>query len=322
MAVTTRTQIPLEVDAVYNKELLFRATHLLVHDKWAKKSSLKGNSGSNLMRFRRYTTLTSSTTPLTEGTTPADTQIAQTNFTVTLNQYGAYATITDRISYESVDPVLLETVGIMGDQMGQSLDDITRDVIHAGTQVQYTGGRVSRVTVATGDNIAYTDIEKAVETLKTGIARKITPMVNATQNIGTSAINASFIAIVTPNIGKQLKRLTQFIRVENYSSTMTVMDWEIGKIDDIRVIETTNGKVFTGAGAAGIDVHSMVIFGKEAYANVAIDTEMGRSIIKDFGSAGTADPLEQRATVGWKATFASAILNNNFIVRIECAKAP
>lgn len=317
----TRTQIPLEVDAVYNKELLFRTTHMLVHGRWAKKAKISANAGSNVMRFRRYPTLASSLTPLTEGVTPAETTFSTTQLTVSLNQYGAFTTLTDRLNYESVDNVLMESVGLMGDQGGQTLDDITRDVIHAGTQVIYCGGQVARNALLVTNNITYAEIEKAVELLKTGLARKITTMVDASGKINTSPINSAFIGVVTPNLAKQVKRLTQFVRVENYSSTATVMEGEIGKIEDVRIIETTNAKVFVGGGAAGIDVHSMVIFGQEAFAEVEIDSESIRSIIKPLGSAGTADPLDQRATAGWKCTFASTILNNNFLVRIEAGKA-
>jgi N4-gp56 family major capsid protein len=44
-----------------------------------------------------------------------------------------------------------------------------------------------------------------------------------------------------------------------------------------------------------------------------------KNIVKPLGSAGTADPLEQRATSGWKATFVAKILNDAFLVRVEHA---
>ena len=42
-------------------------------------------------------------------------------------------------------------------------------------------------------------------------------------------------------------------------------------------------------------------------------------IVKQLGSAGTADPLNQRATVGWKAIKTVEILVDQYIVRIESA---
>jgi len=44
-----------------------------------------------------------------------------------------------------------------------------------------------------------------------------------------------------------------------------------------------------------------------------------RQIFKPLGSAGSADPLEQRQTVGWKATFVAYRLNENFMQRYEHA---
>ena len=40
---------------------------------------------------------------------------------------------------------------------------------------------------------------------------------------------------------------------------------------------------------------------------------------QQLGSAGTADPLNQRSTVGWKATKAAARLVEAFMIRIETA---
>ena len=41
-------------------------------------------------------------------------------------------------------------------------------------------------------------------------------------------------------------------------------------------------------------------------------------IVKQKGSAGTADPLNQRSTVGWKALKTSELLVPEYIVRFEC----
>ena len=44
-------------------------------------------------------------------------------------------------------------------------------------------------------------------------------------------------------------------------------------------------------------------------------------IVKPKGSAGSADPLNQRSTVGWKATKTACILTQAFMVRVETASA-
>ena len=48
-----------------------------------------------------------------------------------------------------------------------------------------------------------------------------------------------------------------------------------------------------------------------------ISGEALRFIYQPLGSAGTADPLEQRQTAGWKATFIAYRLNESFMYRYE-----
>lgn len=72
---------------------------------------------------------------------------------------------------------------------------------------------------------------------------------------------------------------------------------------------------------AAMDVHSTLIFGKDAYGVVDVAGSGAlQIIIKPHGSAGTQDPLDQRATVGAKvAAYTAAILNDLWILRIEHA---
>ena len=84
-------------------------------------------------------------------------------------------------------------------------------------------------------------------------------------------------------------------------------------------METTEAKIFNGAGADGIDVYSTLIIAANAYATTKIKNGGLETIIKQLGSAGTADPLNQRATVGWKAIKVTEILSQQYMIRIETA---
>jgi N4-gp56 family major capsid protein len=129
----------------------------------------------------------------------------------------------------------------------------------------------------------------------------------------------AYIGIVSPEGWYDLQDETGWVPVEKYSSTMKLLEGEVGKLGDVRFIETTNAKVFTAGGASSIDVHTTLILGAEAYGITRISGESLKNIVKPLGSAGSADPLEQRGTTGWKATFVAKILNDAFMVRIEHA---
>lgn len=321
MSLTNTTQIPAEVNNFYDRTLLMRAVPRFVHNRWAQIRDIPQNSGTKVIKFRRYANLTAATTALTEGVTPAGSQLSTTEVTATAQQYGDFVTVTDVVSYTSQDAVLTEAAEILGDQAGDTLDLLSRAVLNAGTSVQRVNDRVSRVTIVAGDLIDVATVRKVVRTLKNNKARRITKMVNPSTGIATEPIDAAFIGIVHPNVTYTLKGLTGFTPIEKYASQKDVMDGEIGKIDEVRFVETTNAKVFTGEGDSGIDVYSTLIFGMHAYGNTRIAGKALQNIVKPLGSGGTADPLNQRATSGWKAEFVSVILNNDYIIRLESSAA-
>ena len=104
-----------------------------------------------------------------------------------------------------------------------------------------------------------------------------------------------------------------------YKNPERIYKGEIGELEGVRFIETTEAKKFTKAGASGIDVYATLVMGANAYATTMIEGGGLETIIKQLGSAGTADPLNQRSTVGWKATKVTEILSQQYMVRIETA---
>ncbi len=68
-----------------------------------------------------------------------------------------------------------------------------------------------------------------------------------------------------------------------------------------------------------LPVHATLVFGKDAYGVVDVDGKGAvQLIVKPHGSGGTADPLDQRATVGAKVTaYAAVVLNDEWLVKIE-----
>ena len=75
------------------------------------------------------------------------------------------------------------------------------------------------------------------------------------------------------------------------------------------------------AGAEGTDVYATLIFGENAYGTTALADGGLEHFVKQIGSAGSSDPLNQRATVGWKASKVTVRLVEAFMVRIETASS-
>jgi len=295
-----------------------RAVPLFLHTKYGQVRDIPQNSGTSTIKFRRYGNLSAATTALTEGVTPTGSSMSVTDITATVAQYGDFVTYSDVVSYESKDAILTEFAEVLGDQAGDTLDQLARDVLAAGTTVTYVG-QSDRVSVSSTDLITATEVRKAVRTLKLAKARRITRMVAASTGIATEPVSQAYVGICSPNTTYDLQDETGWVPVEKYSSSMGIMEGEVGKIGDVRFIETPNAKVFSGAGASSIDVHATIILGAEAYGVSRISGAALKNIVKPLGSGGSTDPLDQRGTTGWKGTFVAKILNDDFMVRLEHA---
>lgn len=317
MALTTRTEVAKENTSWYDRALLERAVPELVHMRWGQQRNLPMHAGTDTMKFRKYGALTTNTTPLTGGVTPAGKQLSVTDVTSQIYQYGDYITVIDILTYESEDAVLTETALVLGEQAGESLDEITRDVLAAGTTVQYASTATARDEVTSAMKLNRAEVKEAVRTLRGYNAKPVTQMIDPSNGFNTVPVGKSFVGIVSEDTAFDLDDAQGWVPVEKYPNPKMAMPGEIGSLANVRFVMSTKAKVFSGEGYGSVDVHGTIILGQNAYG-VSKVAGMGlRNIVKPLGSAGTADPLEQRATSGWKATFAAKILQQTFMVRIE-----
>jgi len=317
---TSSGVIPAEVAAFYDAVLLERAVGNFVYQRWAQIRDISSKAGTDYIKFRRYSNLSAATTALTEGVTPAGSTINVTDIRAQVSQYGDFITVTDVIQYQSKDAVLMEFAGILGDQAADTYDQLCRDIIVAGTNVYYPSAAYTATSdVTSTDLITNTQIKKAVRLLATNKAKKLKSMLSPSDKYGTIPLQACFVGVVHENTTFDLKDLKGFKPIEKYSSHTELMEDEIGAVDEVRFVQTTNAKVLTGDGSGGIDVYATLIIAANAYGTTRVAGQAMKNIVKPLGSAGTADPLDQRATTGWKGTFVAKILNDDYLVRLEHA---
>ncbi len=325
MPQTGLAQVPPGVAAFYDRNLLDRAQPNDVHGRFGQKRPIAQRNG-NQIKFRRYSQLAAATTALTEGVTPVGSSLAVTDIVATLAQYGDYIQLSDMVSMTNQDAVVTEATDVLGDQAGTTIDQIRRDVLVAGTNVAYAGAATTRLGTVT--KIAAADLDKAIRFLKNQNAKFIKMGMAASDGVGTGAIRKAYIALVHPDVEFDLESITGFRAVSDYGSQEGVIEDEIGAYKNIRFVTSTNCKVFADAttvGTAGFkvsgsgknDVYATLIFADNAYGVCPLTGQAMNTYVKALGSAGSADPLEQRSTVGWKATTTTQILNQAWLIRLE-----
>lgn len=299
---TTGNDLSPEMKTYYQDRLIDLVEPLLVHDQFGQKRPIPQGRGKTT-EFRAFTKLPKITTQLVEGVTPDGQALDSYTVTSTVKQYGGYVCLTDFIMQTAIDPIAEEALKLIASQGARSMDTVTREIINAGTNVQYGDGtKSSRSSLTASDKLTVLAVRKAVRALK----RQDAPM-----------INGNYVAIVHPDIAFDLMSDSTWVDWQKYTSPEHMYKNEIGQIAGVRFVETTEAKIFTGAGASSADVYSTLIIGEGAYGVTDISGGGLQTIIKQKGSGGTSDPLDQRATVGWKCAKTAEILVNEYMVRIE-----
>ena len=390
--VTTDAGLTDEMKVYYSTYLIRLAEPLLVHDQFAQKHPIPKNGGKTIA-FRKYDSLPKALTPLTEGVTPDGQKLTMDEITATVAQYGGFVELSDMLLLTAIDNNLMEATRLIAEQASKTLDTITREVLNGGTNVLYAEGQVSSRAALVGGQesgnhyLTIDGVRKAVRFLKVMNARRI---------------NGDFAGIIHPDVAYDLMSDPKWVNVKTYSDPSGIYNGEIGKIEGVRFVETSEAKVFHAenlteaarnltvasylskvitvdeaisaaeaaalagrtiilhnsttdevatiasatsgaagaatitlkdaptmtptdgdsiypgeAGVAGRDVYSTLIIGDNAYGTTEIEGGGIQHIVKQLGSAGTADPLNQRATAGWKATKVAKRLVEEYMVRIE-----
>lgn len=308
---TTDAALSAENKTFYDKVLIKTAGPKLVHAQFAQKKPIPQRGGKSV-EFRQFGKLPKATTPLVEGVTPKGQKLSVGYITSTVEQYGDYVPLTDMLQMTAIDPIVVEALEAIGNQAGLTLDTVVRDVLVAGSNVNYcpkvaadgTETEVlSRANLDKSARLTVKQVQKAVTKLKANDA----PM-----------INGSYVAIIHPYVAYDLMRDPEWVEAHKYAAPENLYNGEIGKIAGVRFVESSEAAIFFGDGCpSGLGVFATIFLGANAYGDTEITGGGLQTIIKQLGSSGAADPLDQRSTVGWKATKTAERLIENYIVRVE-----
>ena len=117
-----------EMKTYYGMELLENAKPQLVHNQFAATKPLPVGGGKTV-EWRKFGAFDKALTPLTEGVTPDGSGISVSYITKELAQYGDYTTVSDMLDLTAIDDVVLEITDRHGNNMGLTLDTVTRNEI-------------------------------------------------------------------------------------------------------------------------------------------------------------------------------------------------
>lgn len=309
MNTTTSPGMTAEMKTYYEKRLIDQAQPRLVHDQFGDFYPIPKNGGKTI-EFRRYDSLPKATTPLEEGVTPESQSLKVTTITSNLVQYGGWTPESDLLCMTAIDNTILNATKVLASQAGRTMDTVTRDVLCGGTNVMY-----APKVLEDGS-----EEEVSSRQLLTDECR-LTPNLFFKAAAQLGAMNAdtigdSYVAIIHPYAAYDLKSNKEFIEIAKYANPEAVFKGEIGKLGNIRFVETSEAKIWKDSTCpSGKAVFCTLVLGAHAYGVTELEGGGLEHIVKQLGYGD--DPLNQRASIGWKGLKAAERLVEQYMIRIE-----
>ena len=315
--VTTDGGLSAENKTFYDRALVEEAGPNLVHGQFGQKRPIPKNGGKRI-QFRRYASLPKALKPLTEGVTPEGRKLSATALEAEVNQYGDFVCLSDVLDLTAIDNNVLEATKAVGRQAGLTLDTITRNVLQSGTNVFYCpkiGANGAQTPVTDRSGLDKTCV------LTVDVVKKVAAMLKAAN---APKIDGDYVCILHPYVAYDIMSDPRWEEMHKYATPENMYEGEIGRIAGVRFVETSEAAVYKGTEndcPANLAVFGCLFLAQGAYGVTEVTGGGLQTIIKQLGSAGTADPLDQRSTVGWKALQTAEILMEPYMVRVECCSA-
>ena len=166
----------------------------------------------------------------------------------------------------------------------------------------------------TPTEITVSDILDAIAELEGNNAVKFTPIIEATDGVGTNPIDRAYWGICHTDIKRDISNLSDFTGVKDYPRRDSIQS-EFGAVKETRWVYSTEASKSSDA----IPVYDNFIMGQNAYVIADIDEVATEMIIKPLGFG--EDYLNQRQTMGFKAMFGAGIVNDGWIINLRTTKA-
>jgi N4-gp56 family major capsid protein len=306
----TSTSLVATYQKHFSKKLLEHAVQELRLNEFATEADLPRNAGAKTITFFRPSEADASQVQELEEGTPISTfrDIVYTPVEVTLKQLGEASKITDIATMTGLFDALKQSIATMGEDCALDADSRTRNVLcHASTGLykRYAGGFASFASLAAAAvadaKLTGADVLDAATSLKNSRAPRL---------------NGGYVAVIPPSCSRDIMRDDDWLETAKYSQAMKLYKGEIGSLWGVRFVEATNPMLEAAEGtynAAGT-ILTTVVLGRGAFGvpKLAGTKSPWKPSVIINDKPDKSDPLNQFITAGWKAYWASMVLDRRF----------
>ena len=291
------TALSPAIQTLWSKEILFQAMPILRFEQFAVKKTELGVTPGLTINFMRYNNL-GQAAQLVEGIRLQTNPLTASQFSITVAEQGYAVAVSELLLNASFDDVMASASRLLGRNMATYLDVSARDTLlqasseiygyqkDTGTlnnQVYYnTGTKGTSRASLTGD--FYLNSQTVYDAVETQATKKV------------PRLGETYVCLVHPHQSRCLRHDPQFIEMTKYAAPGNFMMGEIGRLNDVVFIETTQvrrtpngaGTGYTadsgGTGNGSADRYDAIFIGDNAFGHaISLPVELRDGGILDFG---------------------------------------
>jgi N4-gp56 family major capsid protein len=301
MAAQTTTGLSAEVSTYYEKVFLERAKYEAIFDQGLQKRKQPANEGK-VVYFTRHTPLAVATTALTEGVNPGEVALTASTVSATLAEYGNTVKISRFLSLTSIDANNKEKIEVVGQNMGETIDELVRNELFTGATAQLGGGAAALTAVAASNVFSAAEIRKAVRTLKANKARAY------------SGGNYSWVCKTGPFPAYDLMGDSTFVQADTYdNAAKNIYRGDLGVLYGVRFWESPNQKTESST----VTVYSNFIHGSDAAGVTELSEDAVKLYIIPHTQIDSGNPAGRFSLVSWAGSHVTKTLNSSWIINVK-----
>src|SRR3954451_427655 len=296
------------IQTIWSKEILLQSMPILRFEQFAVKKTELGVQPGLTINFMRYNNL-GQASQLVEGVRMQTNALSASQFSITVAEQGYAVSVTELLLNASFDDIMASASRLLGRNMALYLDGSARDTVLLASSVLFGYQPPASPTVLYGQHgtpgpnragmtggFWYTTavVKDGVETLES----KNVPRLGET-----------YVQFIHPHQSRRLRDDPEFIEQTKYAAPGNFMLGEIGRLNDVVFISTTQVKRLPGAGGGGSDVYQGALMGDNAFGHaISLPVELRDGGILDFG---------REHALAWYAIWGFGLITDNAVVITE-----
>lgn len=296
--LTSGTLAPA-MQTYYEKVFLARAQYPLVLKEGGQIRTTPANQGRTV-NFTRMNPFTVVTTPIGEMSNPVTCSINLSTVSMTLSEYGMTTWVGRMASLTSIDAGMKETIETMGQNMGETLNQLVGAELQNGTS--FYGNNHLQYTFTAGDTLDSCDIRLMVQTLELNKAIRYP--------------DGYFLGKTDPYQKYNLIGDTTWVNGKSYSDVKDLYTGEMGELYGVRWLLNIN--VMSGTETASTASSTVTRFysyvhGANAFGVYDLEKDQPKLYILP-NVTDSNSPAGRASVVSWAGSYACKLLNSAWVI--------